>query len=423
MVSTNSTSQARNRRLRLAAAALTALALGGTAVGVPGAAASTPEQAPTAAPQSPLTGEELRREVERTLAEAGYIGMSVEVRHGPHRIRARAGEAELGTGRPVPHGGSLRAASATKAFVATVVLQLVAEGRLSLDDTVEEWLPGVVTGNGNDGSRITIRHLLQHTSGIHNYDITEDVGDDAAAFEQHRFTRVGPEQLVAGAMRSEPDFPPADPDDPTPDWNYSNPGYVLAGLIIEQVTGETWAAQVHDRIIEPLGLDGTYAPGDDPFLPAPYAHTYQRFPGATGPDGWTDTTVRNMSWADAAGALVSTERDLDRFFSALLDGRLLGPRELAEMQRAVPASGDFQVAFPGLHYGLGLMRQPLTCGGYRWGHGGDIEGVTVRNGVTGDGAHSIVIHATGKISEEDWLLRAEAAVQELMDTVLCEGAE
>lgn len=161
--------------------------------------------------------------MERTLEEAGYIGISVEVRDGRHRVRARAGEAEPGTGRPVPYGGSLRAASVTKPFVATVVLQLVAEGRLSPDDTVERWLPGVVTGNGNDGPPRHVRHLLQHTTGIHNYDYTDDTGGDAAAFQRHRFDRVTPEQLVAGAMRSEPDFPPADPAGPTPDWNYSNP--------------------------------------------------------------------------------------------------------------------------------------------------------------------------------------------------------
>ena len=402
----------KNSRSRLAAA-LVGAALGAGALVVPAAAApSTPAQA------GPSSRADLRAEVQRTLEEAGYVGISVEVRDGRHRFRARAGEAKLGTGRPVPHGGSLRAASMTKPFVATVVLQLVAEGRLSLDDTVERWLPGVVTGNGNDGSRITVRHLLQHTSGIHNYDYTDDTGDDAAAFQRHRFDRIEPEQLIAGAMRSRPDFPPAAPGDPEPDWNYSNSGYVLAGMIIEQVTGRTWATEVHHRIVEPLGLTGTYAPGHDPFLRGPHAHTYHRFPGS---DGWTDTTVRDMSWADAAGALITTERDQDRFLGALFDGQLLPPRELAEMRHVVPVGEDFQVPFPGLHYGLGLMRQPLSCGGYRWGHGGDTDGGTVRNGLTEDGSRSIVISATGKVPEDEPLLRAEAAVQRLVDTVLCEG--
>lgn len=404
--------------------ALLGAVLGAGALGVPVAAAPAAESSSSVAPAAPqrkagpLTWEELRSEVERTRAQAGYVGISVEVRDGRHRVRARAGEARLGTGRPPPYGGSLRAASVTKPFVATVVLQLVAEGRLSLDDTVERWLPGVVTGNGNDGRRVTVRHLLQHTSGIHNYDYTQATGDTAAAFQRHRFDRVTPEEIVAGAMSAEPDFPPADPSDPDPDWNYSNPNYVLAGMIVEKATGRPWATEVRHRIVQPLGLTGTYAPGDDPFLPRPHARTYHRFPGSA---GWTDTTVRNMSWADAAGALISTERDLDRFFTGLFDGRLLPARELAEMRRVVPVGEEFQKIFPGLRYGLGLMRQPLTCGGHRWGHGGDTDGGTVRNGLTEDGARSIVINATGKVPENEPLLRAEAAVQRLIDTVLCAG--
>jgi D-alanyl-D-alanine carboxypeptidase len=406
------------------AAALVGAVLGAGALVMPASAApasgASSSVASPAPPQrtDPLTREELRAEVERTLEEAGYIGISVEVRDGRHRVRARAGEAELGTGRPVPYGGSLRAASVTKPFVATVVLQLVAEGRLSLDDTVERWLPGLVTGNDNDGRRVTVRHLLQHTSGIHNYDYTDDTGRDAAAFQRHRFDRVTPEQLVAGAMRSKPDFPPADLTDLEPEWNYSNPNYALAGMIVEKVTGRSWATEVRHRIIEPLGLGGTYAPGHYPFLPRPHARMYHRFPGSV---GWTDTTVRNMSWGHASESLVSTERDLDRFFTALFDGHLLPPSDLTEMRRVVPVGEDFQIIFPGLHYGLGLMRQPLTCGGHRWGHGGDSDGGTVRNGLTEDGSRSIVINATGKIPETEPLLRAETAVQRLVDTVLCEG--
>jgi D-alanyl-D-alanine carboxypeptidase len=128
-----------------------------------------------------------------------------------------------------------------------------------------------------------------------------------------------------------------------------------------------------------------------------------------------------MSWADAAGSLITTERDQDRFLSALFGGRLLPPREMAEMRRLVPVGEDFQVPFPGLRYGLGLTRQPLSCGGYRWGHGGDTDGGTVRNGLAEDGSRSVVVSATGKVPEDEPMLRAEAAVQRLVNTVLCEG--
>jgi D-alanyl-D-alanine carboxypeptidase len=420
-----SPSQARARLSRRVALVVGLVAVAATSLSVPSALASesvasvaSTSAADRVGGSDRLTRSELRRHVEQTLEAAGYVGLSVEVRDGSRRVRARAGEAELGTGRPVPHRAYFRAGSATKAFVATVVLQLVAEGRLALDDTVEEWLPGVVAGNGNDGNRITIRHLLQHTSGIYNYDYTHDVGDTEEAFLRTRFHHFTPDEMVAGAMRHAPEFPPADPGDPEPDWGYSNPNYLLAGMIIEEVTGRSWAEEVRDRIVRPLGLTGTSAPGEDLSLPEPHAHTYHRFPDS---DTWTDTTVRSMTWADAAGALVSTQRDLDRFFTALLGGRLLPPAQLAEMRRTVPVGEDYEIAFPGLRYGLGLMQEPLTCGGHRWGHGGDLAGLTVRDGVTEDGRRSIVVTGTGKTTDDEQLLGAEAAVRRLMDTVLCRG--
>ncbi|WP_328907586.1 beta-lactamase family protein [Streptomyces sp. NBC_00234] len=404
-------------RTRLATAAVLTAALASTAL-VPGASAA-PHQASPASTDGRLTSRQLERETARVLQEGGFVGISVRVRDGARTLHARAGEAELHTGRPVPRGAEFRIASVTKTFVATVMLQLAAEGSLSLDDTVEHWLPGVVKGKGNDGSRITVRNLLQHTSGLYNYGPEEDSGNTAADFERTRFDHMDPEQMIAGAVGHRPDFPPAPADDPEPDWNYSNPGYVLAGMIIEKATGQPWAEEVRDRIIRPLGLTGTYSPGDDPYLKSPHAHTYHRFPG---PAGWTDTTARNTSWAGAAAALVGTERDVDRFFTALLGGRLLPPAQLAEMRRTVPVGERFDVGFPGLRYGLGLMRQPLTCGGQSWGHGGDLEGNTVRTGFTADGSRSVVVAANGTGGEEQ-LLAAERAVRSLVDRALCAGAE
>lgn len=364
----------------------------------------------------PLSQKELQREVDRVLKKAGFTGMSVQIRDGHHRVHAVAGERERGTGRPVSHRAAFRAASVTKTFVATVVLQLVSEGRLSLDDTVEKWLPGVVKGNGNDGSRITVRNLLQHTSGVYNYDLTEETGETAADFERTRLDHHGPEDSLAGAMKHEPDFPPADPDDPEPDWNYSNPGYMLAGMIIEKATGKTWDEEVRNRIVRPLGLTQTYSPGDDPRLKGPYTHNYQQFPGSS---GFTDTSVRNISQAHAAGQLISSERDLDRFLTALQRGELLPPAQQAELRGTVPVSEQYQKIFPGLEYGLGVMRQPLSCGGFRWGHGGDLEGATIRTGVSEDGRRSVVLTASGKKSDEDWLYAAEDLMQDLVDKGLC----
>ncbi len=233
----------------------------------------------------------------------------------------------------MPAGASFRGGSTTKSFVAVVVLQLVAEGELSLDDTVHDWLPGLISGNGNDSRRITIRHLLQHTSGLYNYDRTEDTGNTAADFERTRLEHLEPEQLIVGALRHKPDFDPADPDDPTPNWNYSNSGYVLLGMIIEKVTGRPWGQEVRQRIVKPLGLKGTYAPGDDPYLRGPHADIYQRSPVRS-----CSRTPRcaTCPGGDAAGALVTTERDLDRFCIALLTRDCCRPSSSGRCARSSP---------------------------------------------------------------------------------------
>lgn len=188
-------------------------------------------------------------------------------------------------------------------------------------------------------------------------------------------------------------------------------------MIIEKVTGHPWAAAVHARIIRPLRLTGTYEPGDAPYLGRSHSHTYHRFADQR---TWTDTTIRNMTMAGAAGSLISTAEDLDRFYTALLAGRLLPAAQLAAMRRTVPAEDkEVQAFLPGLRYGLGLMSQPLPCGGLRWGHGGDVEGTTVRIGITGDARCSVVITASGTTTDDRRRHTAERALQHLTTEVLC----
>ena len=189
----------------------------------------------------------------------GYTRVDGEV------TRARAGVGDLERGTPVPLDGHFRMGSNTKTFVSVVVLQLVGEGRLSLDDTVERWLPGIVAGNGNDGRRITVRQLLQHTSGLYNY--TRDISGLGSyeGYLAHRYDHYDAEDIVALAMKHEPGFAPGS------QWDYSNTNYILAGMIIERVTGRTWASEARTRIFQPLGLRQTSEPGDRPSLPRPYA--------------------------------------------------------------------------------------------------------------------------------------------------------
>lgn len=322
----------------------------------------------------------LQQDVDAITA-AGAVGAVAELVDHDAAVAVRSGTAALGSSEPVPLNGHFRLGSATKPFIAVVVLQLVDEGLLSLDDPVSDWVPDLVQGNGNDGQRITIRHLLQHTSGL--FDYLRDwrfisTVFSPEVFDEHRYRDWTPEELVALAVSHPPSFAPGT------GWQYSNTGYVLAGMVIEAVTGETWEQQVQERIIEPLGLTRTYAPGSEAEIASPFARGYELF-GVEG--GYFDVTVKNMTMAGASGALISSTGDLNRFFLALMRGELLSPAQLAEMMTTVPIGN-------GQSYGLGLFYNQLPCTGGYWSHDGTTLGYETRTGVLDDGSRSVVVSVT-----------------------------
>ncbi|MFC7449387.1 serine hydrolase domain-containing protein [Rhodococcus daqingensis] len=382
------------RRMRLA------VALGVSAILVAGVAAAVVQTAG----DSPV--ERLRQDTEAIHA-LGISGVQARViaPDGQQSV-ATSGTADLNTGRPVASDGYFRMASTAKTLVATVVLQLEAEGLLSLDDTVDHWLPAVVQGNGNDGSRSTIRQLLQHTSGIHDdlpgYTTPEE-------YYQQRHDVHSSEQLVVRAMAHAPAFQPGE------DWGYSNTGYVLLGTIIEKATGQPGHQEIEDRILRPLGLDQTLWTGTSPTLPQPHAQAYQFF----GPGSVVDVTDQIpvghevLSW-------VTTTNDENEFFRALLGGRLLPTRQLEKMKQTVPVSAEVQQMWPGGRYGLGLVERPLSCGGSYWGHEGGDGGYITLNGVTADGGRSAVVsmsEARGDTLEH--IQEQENAASALIDRALC----
>lgn len=367
-------------------------------------AADRPADRATASSQLPA----LLRSGVQDLHDLGVVGVQGLARQGDHTAEARAGVGDLATGAPVPRNGYFRMGSNTKTFAAVIALQLVGEGRLSLDDSVQRWLPGLVTGNGNDGRRITVRQLLQHTSGLPNY--TEDltIFSSAHEYRARRFDHYEPAELVALAVRHQPLFAPGT------HWSYSNTNYILVGMIIEKVTGRSWAVELRDRILRPLDLRQTYSPGDRPDLPRPYAKAYHQFaPG----EPLVDTTLFNTTAAYAAGDLVTAPADLGRFWQALQRGRLLRPAQLAEMRRTVLAE-TFQDYVPGGRYGLGVMWIPNRCGGY-WSHGGDVLGTSTGNGVTGDGDRVVVLSQTTQLADEQAAITVIQRANRLVEDVLC----
>ncbi len=176
---------------------------------------------------------------------------------------------------------------------------------------------------------------------------------------------------MALALRHPPLFKPGAA------WSYSNTNYILLGLLIEKVTGHPYGSEITQRILDPLGLRDTLVPGDSAEIPGPHAHGYLPVPASYAAGGLVDISRLNPSWSWAAGEMLSTISDLNRFFAALTGGRLLPPAEFAQMTRAVPAKQEW-FQYPGASYGLGLERIPLPCGGSAWGHGGDIQGYSTR---------------------------------------------
>lgn len=283
--------------------------------------------------------------------------------------RGASGVTRLGHPAPAPAGGRFRAGSITKTFVATVVLQLVGEGRLRLEDTLERWLPGAVP----NGARITVRHLLQHTSGVFNYtDVLFGSIEDVLAA---RYRTFRPAELVALAAARPPVF------EPGTSWEYSNTNYILLGMIVRRVTGRPYATEVARRILRPLRLSGTELPGTDIAIHGPHAHGYEPIErdGEVVP---VDFTEINPSMAHSAGELIATTADLNRFYRCLLSGRLLRRAQLAEMLGS-PA-GE-------LNYGLGIYQDQLPGGPTLWGHTGGIFGYQSYSFSTPDAATQLTV--------------------------------
>jgi D-alanyl-D-alanine carboxypeptidase len=328
---------------------------------------------------------------------AGTVGALAEVRDPYGRWRGAGGVAELGTTRPVPLDGRFRAGSITKTFVATVVLQLVGEGRLELDDTVESWLPGVVPG----GRRITVRQLLNHTSGLFDYVQTLPMppGPD---FWAGRWRTWTPAELIQRAVAQPPTS-----DQPGAEFAYSNTNYLLLGEIIEKVTGRPYGKEIERRIIRPLDLRGTSVPGTSPRIPGPHPHGY--VPALrNGELELVDFTEMNPSMFGAAGEMISTTRDLNAFFGALLSGSLLSRHLLAEMKTPGVEGGS---------YGLGLAWRDTTCGTRVYGNDGGTLTYQTWSFSTEDRRRQVTVALTPDLRGDYAVVFA--AVDALLSRALC----
>jgi D-alanyl-D-alanine carboxypeptidase len=277
-----------------------------------------------------------------------------------------AGVAAINSGRPIGLGDHYRIASQTKSLTATIVLQLANEKRLSLSDTVARWMPGLVPNE----RQITVRQLLNMTSGLHEY--FDDAGAPfVLAVQRYPGLRWQPQQLAAIAATAGPDFPPA------AKWNYTNTNYELLGLIAEKASHSPLAQLMSSRIFKPLGLrETTYRP-DVNTLPSSFVSGYYTYEGSPP----VDVTDTSPTITGPAGAIVSTQPEVIRMFSALLSGRLLPAKSLRDMM--TPSS---QSITANDEYGLGLEVSD-ECG-RNYGHAGTFAGYKSRTDTTSDGKSS-----------------------------------
>ena len=276
---------------------------------------------------------QLEASVDAALADTDTPGALVGIWYpGWGTWMKAAGIGNLETAAPMSLDDHFRIASITKTFTVTVVLQLVEDGLLSLDDSLEQFITGIPNGD-----EITLRQVLGMTAGIYSYIYDPIIAVDYVADPLLPFT---PEQVVdIVRAHGEADFAPG------AEVRYSDTNYVLLGLIIEQVTGRSVAAEITDRIIVPLGLTGTSYP-DTPEMPTPFARGYMaEQPGET----LRDVTRSNPAVPSAAGAMLSTVTDLKIWSEALATGALLSP----EMQAERLDFRSFPQAAAG--YGLGVL--------------------------------------------------------------------
>ena len=357
-----SSSRSSRRRLLvwrvLAVPVVAAIALGAAG----GAASAAPSKGEAESLKSRAQG----------LVEAGYPAVLAAVTDSKGESAGVAvGKGNLETGQAPPMDGEVRIGSNTKTFVAVVVMQLVQEGKVGLDEPIETYLPGLIKGEGIDGSRITVRQLLQHTSGLPEYTDTTPGSGDIFQVKDHY---IPPRDLLDTALGKPAQF------EPGAQWKYTNTNYLVLGMLVERVSQRPVGEQIDERIVKKLGLSHTYfpAPGEEKIR-------------GTHPQGYhlsaegklEDITEMDPVWGWAAGAMVSTPSELNTFFQAVFDGRLLTQASIDEMKNgAVDASSYLG---PGTVYGLGLIGRSLSCGGTSWGHGGTIHGYQTDNAVGPDG--------------------------------------
>lgn len=319
--------------------------------------------------QNPLDAAALDAAIE-DVHRAGMPGLFAEVRDGDQVWSGAAGVADLATGRPVTADMRHRVGSVTKTFTAAAVLQQAESGRIGLDTPIGQYLPKLVPGER--GAAITVRMLINHTSGLAEYlpyaypslkAFPALAGTRPQSLDDHRHTRFDPVELIGMGVTA----PAVGAPGGTPGV-YSNTNYLLLVQLLEQLTGTTAEQYIARHVIERAGLRDTGFP-DGPHVGGPHSKLYEAWLGMIDPP--RDYSVYDMSFVGPAASLISTVADLNRFYGMLLAGEIVRPSSLAQMQRTVPVVSQEGKT---IDYGLGLYPMEGPGQGIFWGHGGTVWG-------------------------------------------------
>ncbi|MGW0610566.1 serine hydrolase domain-containing protein [Streptomyces sp. NPDC002788] len=357
----------KTRTFLLAAALLAGVVTGPTAL--PASASAAPAvaspQAPFPALESALAG----------LPTADATAALVRVGGKEGAWRGSSGVHDLRSNRPADPAARFRAGSVTKVFTAAVALQLAAEGRLDLDRSARSYLPDLIPAAYED---VTVRQLLNHTHGVPAADFA---GSTVEEWYANRFRVHDPRDMVRSATSKKREFAPGERQ------HYLNIGYTIAGLLIERVTGDTYEHQVARRVLAPLGLRDTYFPGADPRITGPHNHGYQTMRLDDGTVGLRDVSVWGSTDVWAAGDIISTTADLERFTEALFHGRIVRGPLLKEMF-TLPRVADHETGKPAA-FSVGLSMKVLG-GREVWGKTGGRWGYNAAIASTLNGSRTLV---------------------------------
>jgi D-alanyl-D-alanine carboxypeptidase len=344
----------------------------------------------------PPTRAAVQRAIQR-MVKYGAPGVAAVIQTPAGQETFSAGYGDLRGGTRISPRDHFRVGSVAKTFTAAVVLKLVARGQIGLGDTVQKWLPGLVP----NGAHITVRELLNQSSGLADYCAVPPDSTLCSPPLRELARRWTPRELVKIGAGAKPTFPPGQ------GWAYSNTNYVLLGMIVQHATGRSFGAVLRSEILRPLHLDHTGYPSGTA-MPRPYSHGYDVMAGLTWP---VDLTGQSPTIAWSSGAVVSTPGDLDKFFRALMSGRVIPPKLLREMKRATPGSLNGPHALLGGGtgaYGLGLVHYTWSFGCGAWGHLGDFPGFHTMAIVSGDGQRAAAMYIN---SDEFSLPRLTARFQ------------